>query len=126
MKRRIKRWIALVVLAATAFAQAAVSFADCPMQRGQLSQTLTRAAESPCASATHVKKDAPRYVNRCVAHCTQDLKAAGLPVAIAGGTAEAPVLLVRPARGAPAVNTGLDSPPPGTPPPRILLHAFLI
>lgn len=126
MKPHFRRWIALSVLAANAFAQASVSFADCPIQRGALAPMIAQAAEAPCEMATHVKKDAPRYANRCVAHCTADLQLAGVPAVLVRSAADVPVLLVAQPEGAPVPNTGLAVSPPGAPPHRILLHSFLI
>lgn len=126
MSLRFKRWVGVLLLAATAFAQTGVSFADCSMDRGRLAQTMAPAAEAPCTMATHVKPDMPRFVNRCLAHCTADLKLAGQPAAIAPSPADRPVLVLARLDRAPFADTGLEVPPPGTPPPRILLHSFLV
>lgn len=126
MKPRFRRWIALLLLAATAFAQASVSLAACPMDRGALVQTIAAAAAPHCEMGTHVKQDVPRYANRCVAHCTADLQLAGLPTAIVRSPADTPVLVVAAEYQQRFSDTGLEVPPPGTPPPRILLHSFLL
>lgn len=126
MKLRLNRWISLLLLAATAFAQASVSVANCPMERGQLWQTIARSAEPPCESGTHVNKGAPRNANRCMAHSTADLQLAGVAVAIARIPADAPVLVLPLAELRSALQSRLDDPPTGAPPRRILLHCFLI
>ena len=127
MKFRSRRWIALLLLAATGFAQASVALADCPMERGQFSRTMAPAVEGPCETGTQFMPDRPRYANRCLAHCTADLKAAGQPVALVPSAADSPALrLLQRATRTPVEHRGLDVPPPGAPPLRILLHSFLI
>jgi hypothetical protein len=126
LKPRLRRWIARLLLAATAFGHASVAFAECSLERGQLSQAIAPGADAPCPMETHVKKNVPRYANRCLAHCTADLKAVGLPVAIVRGAAGSPVLFVPSLGKSQPIDTGLESAPPGTPPPRILLHSLLI
>ena len=127
MKLRFRRWVAMLLLAAIGFAQAIVSFAACPTERAKMAVVIAPEPAKRCddcvMSMTHF---GPLYANRCVAHCTADLQLAGLPPAIARNPADTPVLLLPRAEAAPFADTGLDVPPPGTPPPRILLHSFLI
>lgn len=118
--RRVSIWL----IAMLAFAQASVAFAACSMDRGSLAPTFEMV--EGCGCETQFKKDGPQYANRCLAHCTADLQLAGVPIALARSPADAPVLLVPRFDRSPALRTGLESPPPGTVPPRILLHSFLI
>lgn len=127
MKLRFKRVVATLLLAAIAFAQASVSFASCPMERGTLAQVMAPDPAEPCADcATSVGYSGPQYANRCVAHCTADLQMAGLPVAILRAPADVPVLMTPEADLRLSAPTGLETPRAGTPPLRILLHSFLI
>ena len=127
MKLRFRRWVAMLLLAAIGFAQASVSYAACTMERGTMAAVIAPEPAEPCGdcgmSMTHF---GPQYANRCVAHCTADLQLAGLAPAIVRSPAHTPVLLLPRAEAAPFADTGLDVPPPGTPPPRILLHSFLV
>ena len=121
MSRSRKTSIALLMLAMLAFAQTAVALAVCSMERGEIAQM---AADCGCKSA------APGSMglgtNACVAHCTSDLQQAGFAIGLAPGAADAPVLLVSLVEPPSSRHRGLDSPPPGAPPRRILLHSFLI
>ena len=127
MKLRFKRWVAMLLLAAIGFAQASVSVASCPMERGTMAAVIALEPAEPCddcdISMTHF---GPQYANRCVAHCTADLQLAAAPVALVRGAADVPVLLLQRSERSPARRTGLEAPPLGAPPPRILLHSFLI
>lgn len=124
MNLRLIRRMSLWLIAMLAFAQASVAIAACSMERGSLAPMLEMA--DGCDCETQVKADAPQYANRCVAHCTADLQLAGVATALVRSPADAPVLLVPRFDRSPAPRTGLESPPPGTAPPRILLHSFLI
>jgi len=126
MKRRSRRRVALLLMALLAFAQANVSFASCPMERGMLGQWMAQSDDVPCEMETHVKADGPKHANRCLAHCTADLQLAGLPVVLVQSPTDHPVLLVSAPAAALPHDTGLEATPPGTPPPRVLLHSFLI
>jgi hypothetical protein len=127
MNFRIKRRVAMLLLAVLAFAHASVSFASCPMGRGALAQVMAPDPAEACQDcATSMSYSGPQYANRCVAHCTADLQMAGLPVAILRAPADAPVLMTPEADPRLSAPTGLWMPPAGTPPPRILLHSFLI
>ncbi|MGQ0546696.1 MAG: hypothetical protein ACT4P3_15390 [Betaproteobacteria bacterium] len=125
MRARIIRRIAIALIALLGFAQASLSLADCPVERGALALAMAPAGEDGCCGASVSGFDS-LYGNRCVAHCTSDLQLAGLAVALVRSPADLPVLLLerRDDRGSPP--TGLQAPPPGAPPARILLHSFLI
>lgn len=76
--------------------------------------------------STDARKYSPQDPNRCVAHCTSDLQLSGLAAAIARAPADAPVLLLPRAGLRVPGGAGLEAPPPGAVPSRILLHSFLI
>lgn len=116
----------MLLLAAIAFAQASVSFASCAMERGQLAAVIATQAAEPCECGEAAAEDDPLHVVRCVAHCTADLQIPNVAVAIVRGAADAPVLTVSLSEIGLFAPTGLEVPPVGTPPPRILLHSFLI
>lgn len=124
--RRVKCLIAALVLGTLAFAQASVSLAACSMERGSVGQVIAAETSAPCECGTVATEFGPLYANRCLAHCTADLQLSAVPVAMADISACSHVLLVPHARSAVARATGLRAPPLGTPPPRILLHSFLI
>jgi hypothetical protein len=126
MKRMLKRWIALVLLAVFSFSHASLALADCPMDRATLSQSIARAAEEPCCASAVPAGYESLYGNRCVAHCTSDLRLAGLPVALLRQPADAPVLLLSGFDWHSPPAARLDMPSPEAVPPRILLHSFLI
>ncbi len=116
----------MLLLAAFAFAQASVSLASCTMERGQLAAVIATQAAEPCECDHAMIQDDPQHAVRCVAHCTADLQISHVATAIVRGAANAPVLTVSLAEIRLFAQTGLEVPPLGTPPPRILLHSFLI
>jgi hypothetical protein len=125
IKRTLKRWIALVLLAVFSFSHASLALADCPVDRATLAQAIAQAAENPCCNRVSPAGYESLYGNRCVAHCTSDLRAAGLAVALVRAPADAPVLLLA-AFDDDRARARFDAPPPEAVPPRILLHSFLI
>ena len=125
MNRILKRWIALCLLAALGFSHVSLSLADCPIERGALAQAVASADEHGCC-AVSISGFESLYGNRCVAHCTSDLQLAGLATALVRSPADVPVLLLETYHRRPTVSRGLEAPPPGAPPRRILLHSFLI
>jgi hypothetical protein len=125
MNRRLFRRVAIALIALLAFAQASVALAGCPMERGAMSAMLQTG--EPCGTCeTEFKPYFPEFANRCVAHCTADLQNAGSAVALVRSPGEPPLLVVLPAPEARSLDSGLEAPPPGAPPRRILLHSFLI
>ena len=116
----------MLLLAAFAFAQASVSLASCTMERGQLAEVIAAQSAEPCECDDALIEDDPQHAVRCVAHCTADLQISHVATAIVRGAANAPVLTVSLAEIRLFAPTGLEAPPVGTPPPRILLHSFLI
>ena len=116
---RKRALLTLVVLGSLMFAQAAVALALCPMERGSLAAMSGHSCESAAPAGA-------LGANGCVAHCTADLQQAGFFPGIPSG-ASAGVVLPAPAMEPQSSrNRGLESPPPGAPPRRILLHSFLI
>ena len=124
--RRLKRWIALLMLAVSAFAHASVAFSGCALERSSLHGAIGVAPAAVHGCETAIATDWTKYPNRCLTHCTVDLQTVGAAVALVHGLATAPALVVDWPRERAAMGIGLDSTPPGTPPPRILLHSFLI
>ena len=116
----------MLLLAVFAFAQASVSLASCTMERGQLAEVIVAQSAEPCECDHALIEDDPQHAVRCVAHCTADLQISHVATAIVRGAANDPVLTVSLAEIRLFAPTGLEAPPVGTPPPRILLHSFLI
>ena len=124
---RLKRRVAMFTLVLLAFAQASVTFSNCAMDRGTMGTAM--AADNDEAGADcemPMTKASPQNANLCALHCTWDLQAAGVAVAVVRSPADWPILAVALPRAAPAPRTGLHAPPSGAPPHRILLHSFLI
>ncbi len=127
LRSSTRAWIAKLLLAMLGFGHLAVALAACPMERGSMAAVVAPAMAEPCAEGgMYMNSFGPQYVNRCVAHCTSDLQHFGALIPLVAASAGAPVLVVPHARWAAAPDTGLEFPPPGTPPPRILQHAFLV
>lgn len=126
IKTRTRRWAAILVLAALAFAQANVAFAACFMDRGMLGGAMAMSAGEACDACDMPKQAAMDSPNQCVAHCTADLQQVSHPVVIVPSPVPMPVLWVSQPQGPPNPPKGLMARPPGTPPHRVLLHSFLI
>jgi hypothetical protein len=122
MARHLKRRGALLLIGLLVFAQGAVALAACSMERGMIAH-VAMASDEPCANCPSPAAQAQNE-NLCVAHCTSDLQLAGLTVSLVRGPAPLPALVVNRPTALP--STGLDAPPSGAPPRRILLHSFLI
>jgi hypothetical protein len=122
MGRRLKRAIALVMLAALAFAQATIALAACEADRGSLALAVDVDSDADCPCAHAPDKLAPR----CVAHCTADLQLAGAATVIARAPADVPVLFVAPREPTYAWREWQDAGPPGGLSVRILFQSFLI
>lgn len=119
--------MARLLLAVLLFAQASVAFADCPVDRSMLGHVLVTDRMEGCESSMTVATEyGPLYASRCVVHCTADLQIPTATVAVVRNPADVPVLLAVRRETVPPRRPGLAAPPPGTPPPRILQHAFLI
>jgi hypothetical protein len=118
--RRLKRTIALVMLAALAFAQASVALAACEVDRGSLAHAVEEDADCPCVDASS------QLTPACVAHCTADLQLAGAATVITRTPADAPVLFVAAREPTYAWRELQDARPPGGLSARILFQSLLI
>lgn len=127
IKNRTRRWAAILVLAALAFAQANVALSACSMDRGMLSSAMAMSAGEECDACDVPKQQAAMdSANLCVAHCTADLQQASQPVLMVRSLALTAVLFIAQPPGPPISAKGLTAAPPGAPPHRVLLHSFLI
>lgn len=127
IRTRTRRWAAVLVLAALAFAQANLAFAACSMDRGMLGAAMAMPAGEECGPCEMPKQQsAMESMNVCVAHCTADLQQVSEPVVIVPGPAFVALLFVAQPRAAPPSSKGLTAAPPGAPPHRVVLHSFLI
>jgi hypothetical protein len=123
----LKRRVAMLTLALLAFAQASVAFSSCSMDRGTMSTTMAAGNDASGADCdTPMTETSPQNANLCAMHCTWDLQAAGVAVALLRSPADLPTFTVALPHALPAHRTGLHAPPSGAPPHRILLHSFLI
>ena len=117
----------MILLAAFAFGQANIAMATCDMERGELGSVMGSSADAaPCESCSTVVEPGGQFNNLCVAHCTADLTNAGQAPVIVRAPALAPVLVVPQIAPPPLLRAALEAPPPGTPPARVLQHAYLI
>jgi hypothetical protein len=129
MSLRLTRRVAILVIGLLAFAQASVVLAACPLERSTMSNVMAAAeSDEPCngCGSASVKGFDSLYANRCVVHCTADLQLTGEAIAVVKAPGDTLIVYVPPADLRRALRMGLDGPPPGTPPRRILLHSFLI
>ena len=127
LRRRLRRQVALLMLAVLGFAQASVALAACAMDRGELAQAAgTPPHAMPAGHECCDEEDSPAAAgNLCLAHCTSDLQAfgwAGFAVPAVGRA----VLVVLPQAVARTPRSAVAAAPPPRVPPRILLHSFLI
>lgn len=117
----------MLVLAVLAFAHASLAFSACRLERSSLAGAMEPAGvamQRDCETA--VMTDWTKYPNRCFTHCTADLQTAGDAIALVRGPGGDAVLALPRDEPRATPRTGLAASPPGTPPPRILLHSFLI
>jgi hypothetical protein len=112
--------IALVMLAALAFAQASTALAACEIDRGSLAHDVEEDADCPCVDASS------QLTPTCVAHCTADLQLAGAATVIARAPADVPVLFVTPHEPSYAWREWQDAGPPGGLSVRIRFQSLLI
>jgi hypothetical protein len=117
--RRLRRAIALVMLAALAFAQASIALAACDIDRGSLARA-DEDADCPCVDASS------QLTPGCIAHCTSDLQLAGAATVIARAPADTPVLFVAPSEPKYASSEWQEARPPGGLPAHILFQSLLI
>ncbi len=122
MTRRLVRRVTVMLITLLAFAYGSLALAACGMDRGSMAQAMAMPDMPDCGGAPG-SVPAPGAV--CAAHCSSDLQLPGLqiPLVRAGGAAPVLVVEVRHHRFDGAL---LAAPPHPAPPPRILLHSFLI
>lgn len=113
-----------MVLGAILFTQAALVAAACQLPERAPAKAISGGAEPAC----HQQEEAARANgNLCVAHCLADFQNLDKPALEVPAAANAVVLIV--SRVSPIVRLPIrqERPKPAVgPPPRILLHSFLI
>jgi len=126
MPARIKRRIASLLLAVLAFAQVSVALASCAMDSGMMASAMADMADHPCNGCeTPLTDSRDQIASVCATHCATNDQPSAVPAAVALPAIQRTVrVLPRPVFD--ARPTGLDGPPSGAPPRRILLHSFLI
>ena len=126
MPTRLKRRIALLLLAVLAFAQVNVALAGCAMDSGMMASAMAGAADDPCKGCdTPPANSRDQIFSVCATHCATADQPAAVPAAVTLPTIQRTVLVL-PRLVFDARPTGLDGPPSGALPRRILLHSFLI
>lgn len=126
MPVRLKRRIALLLLAVLAFAQVNVALAGCAMDRGMMASAMAGTAEHSCGGCdTPLADSRDQIASVCATHCATNDQPAAVPAAVTLPAIQRSVLVL-PRLVLDARPTGLDGPPSGAPPRRILLHSFLI
>lgn len=124
MRRRLIRRLALPLILVLGFAQGAVAFAGCAMERGSATQMM--ASGECCNHEMQEATDSSRLVNLCLAHCTSDLQIAEMSCVLVRAAGEAPLFVAVPSMQHRASRTPVELPPPRSIAARILLHSFLI
>lgn len=126
MPTRLKRRIALLLLAVLAFAQVNVALAGCAMDSGTTTSAMAGTADDPCKGCDTPPTNSHVQVSSvCATHCATADQPTAVPAAVMLPTIQRTVLVL-PRFVFDARPTGLDGPPSGAPPRRILLHSFLI
>lgn len=118
--------MASAVLAVLAFAQLSTAFASCFMDRGSMGAIMSGDGTMPCEGCDTAPSPAAAVKNLCVAHCTADLRIFGSVQVPICSAARLPVLMILPPEQPLVPKTRRVGAHPGDPPPRILLHSFLI
>jgi hypothetical protein len=128
MPARLKRRIALLLLAVLAFAQVNVAMASCATGGGMMamSMSMAGASDKPCDGCeTPLNTPQQQLSSVCATHCATGDQPAAVSAALGVQSIQQPVLVL-PRLVPRSRPTGLDAPPSGAPPRRILLHSFLI
>ena len=126
MPNRLKRRIALFLLAVLAFAQVNVALAACAMDSGMMASAMAGTADDPCKGCdTPLSKPADQISSVCATHCATTDQPTAVPATVPPPAIQR-IVRVLPRLVFDARPTGLDGPPSGSPPRRILLHSFLI
>jgi hypothetical protein len=116
--------LARVALGAILFTQAALVAAACQLPERSPAKAILSGGTPPC----HAQGEpAPANVNLCVAHCLADLQNLDKASPAVPPTATGPVLIVGLAANVGRLPLQRERAKPAVgPPPRILLHSFLI
>lgn len=125
MKRRLRFWIALLMLAALAFSQASFALAQCGMERGEMGSMAAAADEEGCCAQPEYRP-ADMLAAACLSHCTADLQLCGQSLPMLPASAGAPAALWPERAYSPPMRHAIDACPVRKVPARILLHSFLI
>jgi hypothetical protein len=126
MPTRLKRRIALFLLAVLAFAQVNVALASCAMDNGMTASAMAGTADDPCKGCdTPLSQPNDQISSVCATHCATTDQPTAVPAAITLPAIQRSILVL-PRLVFDTRPTGLDGPPSGAPPRRILLHSFLI
>ena len=116
----------MLLLAALAFAQINVALASCAMGSGMTMPAMAGTADMPCDGCDTPPADSREQIaSVCATHCATGAQPASVPAAVSAPKIRQAVLVL-PRLVFDARLTGLDGPPSGAPPHRILLHSFLI
>lgn len=128
MSRRSLRRVALVLIALLGFVQVSIALAACTMDRGALARVDDHSAAMECGLPEQEQSTARGSMdgNLCLAHCTADLQSTGLSAPTVLAVSQTPFFLVPRSESPAEPLMPVLVPPPGMPPPRILLHSYLI
>lgn len=124
LTRTLRRFTAVLLLAALALAHASVALAACDMDRQAMAQAMADGAMD-CDCGTGDASPQESVSSRCMAHCTAELQIAATIVAIIGPPALGDAL-IPPQRDPPIAASNPRFPLRVGIPIRILLHAFLV
>jgi hypothetical protein len=109
-----------------AFTRMNAALANCTMDQDAMTSAMAGRGDQPCEGCdTPVSDPRHQISSACAAHCAS----AEQPTAVAAGLVISKierVAFVLPHLVLDARPTGLEGPPSGAPPRRILLHSFLI
>src|SRR5258706_7354060 len=123
---RLKRRIALLLLAVLALAQVNTALASCAMDRAAMTMAMTAPSDTTCEGCDSPLSTSDQVASACASHCVTSEQPAAFAQAIAVLSPSVSPVLLLPRRAFEVRSTGLDGPPSGAPPRRILLHSFLI
>ena len=120
------RRTALLLLSLLLFGQGALAATRCDWLQHSPSQAITGGDTPPC----HETAQDQRNANLCLADCQSRVQSLDKPAVPVHAMPVAPVLVVEMiapvAGGSLIASFPFEIHPPGTPPPRILYHQFLI
>ena len=126
MPSRLKRRIALFLIAMLALTQVNAALASCAMDGGTSAMAMAGTNDNPCDGCdTPLNNPHDRISSVCATHCATGDQPAAVPAGLSLPTIHRPAYVL-PRWFLDARPTGLDGPPSGAPPHRILLHSFLI